>query len=423
MKHLELDNLSLDQLVDKLIVLVSPLQGFLLRKEEDDENISALRWTEDIYRRKTAARVAEEITSRLVRHDSPVMVSDQTLAKIFLGCSNSVIYNPLIKPRPSGEVMLHLYAWLNEDEPGINNAYIAIPNAQYEYASNLVECEKTAIHLVHIKIPTYEYRCALQIENAKRDFREAQDLCKTTEWEDRKLTLKNENLDSLKANHFGKFFYEEITFPDSRFHYAMETCYGIAAAEYLKEDLKTNIPKKIDDFFYLQAMYCLLHDEDPVPPCFREQSQPVPASSPAATAAEENQQPTVPTEERKHRLGLYIGLAQTSMALRDNILQAIRKVFDPGNESLWDKIAEDRQNPLPYTDHDHTDLTPFFNLLGVLIRKGLLPKGKEWTAILDKLPNDFHSKNKDAIKTAVTNGSRTEPKPLARSIEHCLDPQ
>ena len=147
------------------------------------------------------------------------------------------------------------------------------------------------------------------------------------------------------------------------------------------------------------------------------------SETPAATAAEENQQPTVPAEERKHRLGLYIGLAQTSMALRDNILQAIRKVFDPGNESLWGKIAEDRQNPLPYTDHDHTDLTPFFNLLGVLIRKGLLPKGKEWTAILDKLPNDFHSKNKDAIKTAVTNGSRTEPKPLARSIEHCLDPQ
>lgn len=186
---------------------------------------------------------------------------------------------------------------------------------------------------------------------------------------------------------------------------------------------KFDYDEELDEFCQLRAAYLLLTGQESTYFDRYDTDDPDDQPVPASSAAEENQQPTVSPEERKRIRDLYVGLAQTSMKLPDDVLQAIRKVFDPGDESLWGKIVEDRQNPLPYTDHDHTDLTPFFNLLGVLIRKGLLPKGKEWTAILDKLPNDFHSKNKDAIKTAVTNGSRTEPKPLARSIEHCLDPQ
>lgn len=190
---------------------------------------------------------------------------------------------------------------------------------------------------------------------------------------------------------------------------------------------KFDYDKELDEFCQLRAAYLLLTGQeshyfdrydvdDP-------DDQPAAASSPAATAAEESQQPTVSPEERKRSLDLYVGLAQTSMKLPDVVLQAIRKVFDPGDEDLWGKIAEDRQNPIPYTDYDHTDLTPFFNLLGVLKRKGRLPKRKEWTALLDRLPNSFHSKNKNAIKIAVTNGSRNDPKPLACSIEQRLNQQ
>ena len=268
--------------------------------------------------------------------------------------------------------------------------------------------------------------------------------------EEDKRKLRQENLDALSRNLFGHQWLGEVSSSvvdadralDDPQYSDISVCSIIGST--IEEQIGTKQPfigipdphkwgekfdygKELSEFCQLRAAYLLLTDQessyfdrydtdDP-------DDQPAAASSPVAPAAEENQQPTVPTEERKHRLGLYVGLAQTSMKLPDDVLKAISKVFDPGDDALWGKIAEDRQNPLPYTDHDHTDLTPFFNLLGVLIRKGLLPKGKEWTAILDKLPNDFHSKNKDAIKTAVTNGSRTEPKPLARSIEHCLDPQ
>jgi len=189
---------------------------------------------------------------------------------------------------------------------------------------------------------------------------------------------------------------------------------------------KFDYDEELYEFCQLRAAYLLLTGQeshyfdrydvdDP-------DDQPAPASSPAAPAAEENQQPTVPAEERKRRLDLYVALAHT-MGLPDDVLQDIRKVFDPRNNTLWGKIAKDKQKAIPYTDYDHTDLTPFFNLLGVLKRRGPLPKGKEWIALLDKLPNDFHSKNKEAIKTAVTNGSRKKPKPLAGSIEHRLDQQ
>lgn len=190
---------------------------------------------------------------------------------------------------------------------------------------------------------------------------------------------------------------------------------------------KFDYDKELDEFCQLRAAYLLLtgqestyfdryDTDDP-------DDQPAAASSPVAPAAEENQQPTVPAEERKHRIGLYVGLAQTSMKLPDDVLKAISKVFDPGDDALWGKIAEDKQNRIDYTDNDHTNLTPFFNLLGVLKRKGQLPTGKDWTALLDKLPNNFHSKNKKAIKTAVDNGSRTDTRPLARTIEHRLDQQ
>ena len=188
---------------------------------------------------------------------------------------------------------------------------------------------------------------------------------------------------------------------------------------------KFDYDKELDEFCQLRAAYLLLTGQeshyfdrydvdDP-------DDQPAAASSPVAPAAEENQQPTVSPEERKRRLDLYVVLAHT-MGLPDDVLQDISKVFDPGNNILWGKIAKDRQKAIPYTDNDHTNLTPFFNLLGVLIRKGL-PEGEKRTALLDKLPNKFHSKNKNAIKIAVDNGSRTDTRPLARSIEHRLDQQ
>lgn len=430
MKHLELDNLSLDQLADKLINLVSPIQGFRLQRV-DDENIAALRWAEDIYRMKSATSVAMKIIEKLEPIQSssdiaPWDIDDSILAKLYFGCNETYFYTTA--PLSPTETLPHLVSWLNESESNFiwtaRGGYES--NISYRLSDCLNKCSQAATDIVRTLLHgEYYRRCLLETEKAKRDYREEKDRCKKAEWEDHKHKLKNENIDKLKANHFGKYFYDYATYADRRFIYALVECYKHAAIGYLKErgvSRSFDIYQIIDEFFYLQAMYCLLHNEDPVPPCFRKQDQPAAASSPAATAAEEGQQPTVSPEERKRRLDLYVALAQTSMKLPDDVLQDIRKVFDPGNEKLWGKIAADRQNPIPYTDNDHTNLTPFFNLLGVLIRKGL-PEGEKRIALLDKLPNNFHSDNKVAIKTAVTNGSRKKPKPLARSIEHRLDQQ
>ena len=210
-------------------------------------------------------------------------------------------------PEKFGVERVPFFPWLDQDvsvdsmlsEDKLNR-YTLI----HELNDKLSTCRNLSLLTIGGYIDSYSRSLyLLQVQKAQRDYNEAKDRCKSTEWEDRKLKMKNENIDNIKVNHFGKFFYDYAAYPDKRYSYALINNFPHASIQYFEEGV-TNIYSKIEEFCYLQALYCLLHDEDPIPPEFRKQ-EPAPQlekeTQKADSTAKKKEPDNYTPEERKKK--------------------------------------------------------------------------------------------------------------------------
>lgn len=425
MEHIDFSVLPTGQLIDKLDGILIQLTQPSPKQTYCDSNTNTLRWVEDIYLLLTAQRLAEEIINGLQSDNTTLEYSFSYLsaAKLFhadklgwdLYATNYVSPSSLHERVP-------FLPWLDQDvsvdsmlsEDKLNR-YTLI----HELNDKLSTCRNLSLLTISGYIDSYSRsHYLLQVQKAQRDYNEAKDRCKSTEWEDRKLIMKNENIDNIKGNHFGKFFYDYAAYPDKRYSYALINNFPHASIQYFEEGV-TNIYSKIEEFCYLQALYCLLHDEDPIPPEFRKQ-EPAPQlekeTQKADSTAKKKEPDNYTAEERLKIINCYKGLA----GFMTIDTHWITDIFKPNDDNLWAAIKTDGQTPLMHPNRiDGTNIAPLLNLLGVLCyTKKLSDKPSSY---YNKLSEQLTHLDKNRIASLVKNGNRKEPRGLARTIKNRLD--
>jgi hypothetical protein len=425
MEHIDFSVLPTGQLIDKLDGILIQLTQPSPKQTYCDSNTNTLRWVEDIYLLLTAQRLAEEIINGLQSDNTTLEYSFSYLsaAKLFhadklgwdLYATNYVSPSSLHERVP-------FLPWLDQDvsvdsmlsEDKLNR-YTLI----HELNDKLSTCRNLSLLTIGGYIDSYSRsHYLLQVQKAQRDYNEAKDRCKSTEWEDRKLKMKNENIDNIKVNHFGKFFYDYAAYPDKRYSYALINNFPHASIQYIEEGV-TNIYSKIEEFCYLQALYCLLHDEDPIPPEFRKQ-EPAPQlekeTQKADSTAKKKEPDNYTAEERLKIINCYKGLANF-MTIDTHW---ITDIFKPNDDNLWAAIKTDGQTPLMHPNrNDGTNIAPLLNLLGVLCYTKKL--SNKPSSYYNKLSEQLTHLDKNRIASLVKNGNRKELRGLANTIKKRLD--
>lgn len=427
MEHIDFSILPTGQLIDKLDSILIQLTQHSSKRAYCDSNTNTLRWVEDTYMLLTARRLAEVIINGLQSDDKTDEYTFSYLAAAKLFHADKLgweLYSTDYVNPPSPHERVPFLPWLDQDV-SVDSMLSEDKLNRYTLIHELIDKLSNCTHLSLLTIRGYidsfsRSHYLLQVQKAQRDYNEAKDRCKSSEWEDRKLKMKNENIDNLKANHFGKFFYDYAAYPDKRYSYALINNFPHASIQYIEEGV-TNIFSKMEEFCYLQALYCLLHDEDPIPPEYRKQE---PAPQPETNTKQKNKN-TAPTqshdnytpEERKEIINCYKGLAGF-MGIDTHWITVI---FKPNDDNLWAAIKADGQEHLMHPDRpDGTNITPLLNLLGVLSRIGKLEKRP--AEYYQKLSTNFPYLKKEKINQLVKNGSRKKsPRKLAIIIEECLD--
>ena len=425
MEHIDFSVLPTGQLIDKLDGILIQLTQHSPKRAYCDCNTNTLRWVEDTYMLLTAQRLAEGIINGLQSNNTihEYTFSYLAAAKLFhagkLGWE--LFATNYVSPSSLHERVPFL-PWLDQDvsvdsmlsEDKLNR-YTLI----HELNDKLSTCRNLSLLTISGYIDSYSRsHYLLQVQKAQRDYNEAKDRCKSTEWEDRKLKMKNENIDNIKVNHFGKFFYDYAAYPEKRYSYALINNFPHASIQYIEEGV-TNIYSKIEEFCYLQALYCLLHDEDPIPPEFREQ-EPAPQlekeTQKADSTAKKKEPDNYTPEERKKIINCYKGLA----GFMTIDTHWITDIFKPNDDNLWAAIKADGQTALMHPNRiDGTNIAPLLNLLGVLCYTKKL--SNKPSSYYNKLSEQLTHLDKNRIASLVKNGNRKELRGLANTIKKRLD--
>jgi len=326
----------------------------------------------------------------------------------------TIIGDNVLLSIPSADRQKPFLEWL-----GINQPYDTLFDVTWTLAKILDDCMNNIIFNLNnyctCFIPSSFFSA---VQHAKQDYNEEKDRCKSSDWEDKKLMLKNENIDKLKANHFGKYFYNKVYDTDTRFKYALVDRFPLAASQYIADDERTEIFDKIEEFYYLQALYCLLHDEDPIPPEFREKttSQPENETQQTDTPTPPKEPDNYTTEERLKIINCYKGLA----GFMTIDTHWITDIFKPNDDNLWAAIKADGQTPLMHPNRpDGTNIAPLLNLLGVLCYTKKL--SNKPSSYYNKLTEQLTHLDKNRIASLVKNGNRKELRGLANTIKKRLD--
>lgn len=435
MEHIDFSVLSTGQLIDKLDGILIQLTQNSPKRAYCDSNTNTLRWVEDTYLLLTAQRLAEEINHKTIQIGTLIEEKGKNNIHSAL-CDFPLIWAAKIshalnlvwelhsnypyKNIPTPNEIQPFFTWLKQYIPDDSTLTVDIGVLLTELFNTLNECDGYTTTIISSNYRAYYYlNCILEVLKAQRDYNEAKDRCKPSEWEDKKHQLKNENLDKLKANHFGKHFIDYADNPDLRFHYALVETFQDAASQYIEDDRETDISEKIHEFYYLQALYCLLHDEAPLPPEFREPeelSQPEIETPQADSTAQKKEPNNYTLEERQKIIDCYTGLAGF-MGIDTHWITVI---FKPNDDNLWAAIKADRQIPLMHPNrNDGTNIAPLLNLLGVLCHTKKL--SNKPSSYYNKLSKQLTHLDKNRIASLVKNGNREDLRGLANTIKECLD--
>lgn len=422
MEHIDFSVLSTGQLIDKLDGILIQLKKYSPSAAYSDSNTNILRWVEDTYLLLTAQRLAVEIINGLQSDDTTheYTFSYSSAAKMFhaVNLGLKLFKTPYFST--SYNERKPFLPWLEQEDYSVDS-FLSADNKLNRYTlihelnDKLSTCREISLQIIEEYHMYSRTTCLLQVQKAKREYNEAKDRCRSSEWEDKKLMMKNDNIDKLKANHFGKYFYDKVDDTDRRFHYALVDCFPSATLK-IDYDKETNLYEIITEFYYLQALYCLLHDEDPTPPEFREKTSQQEKETQLTDTTDTQKEPNNYTpEERQKIIGCYTGFAK----IMELDTHWITDIFKPDDDRLWAAIKADKQTPLMHPNRtDGTNISPLLNLLGVLCRTGKLEKGS--AEYYNKLLTNFPYLTKGKINPLVKNGSRDNPRKLASIIEKRL---